>query len=122
MPFISSTELPLGPTALEKADAKPNAPTHDDQIRQKAQEFEAVFIGQMLKFSGLDKALTVSGGDDASAFTGFYIDKFAEKISEAGGFGLAEKIYAQMARINQQNQEIQNQTNQGVVHVNPDKL
>ncbi|NNC37704.1 MAG: flagellar biosynthesis protein FlgJ [Acidimicrobiales bacterium] len=72
----------------------------DQILREKAREFEAVFIGQMLKFSGFDKALTMGGGKDASAFSGMYIQEFAEKIADDGGFGLAEKIYTQMSRRN----------------------
>lgn len=72
------------------------AAKEDADIRAAAQEFEAVFISQMLKFSGLDKALTSGGGQSASAFTSFYLDQIATDISEDGGFGLADEFYEQM--------------------------
>lgn len=74
------------------------------KLRQTAQDFEATFIAQMLTFSGLDKALTMGGGDDMSAFTSFYIQSFAEEIAETGGFGLADTFYNQMLELSQASQ------------------
>jgi Rod binding domain-containing protein len=69
----------------------------DPELRQAAEDFEAAFISQMLKFSGLGEALTKGGGEDVSAFTDFYIENYAEKIVEKGGFGLADKFYDKLA-------------------------
>jgi len=52
-------------------------------IREAAHDFEAAFITQMLTFSGLGK-------------TGFYIESFAEQMTEAGGLGLAERFYTDL--------------------------
>lgn len=65
-----------------------------------AQDFETAYIAQMLTFSGLDKAITSSGGDDMAAFASFYVQSFAEEISEKGGFGLAKDFYAQIIKSN----------------------
>lgn len=105
---------PTGPALDSKQESVILAEQQDDILREKAVEFEAVFIGQMLTFSGLDKALMVGGGEDASAFTGFYIDQFADKIAQKGGFGLADKIYTQMTRISE--------AQKGGASVNADKL
>lgn len=70
---------------------------NDPELRQAAEDFEAAFISQMLKFSGLGEALTKGGGEDVSAFTDFYIENYAEKIVEKGGFGLADKFYDKLA-------------------------
>lgn len=70
---------------------------NDPELREAAEDFEAAFISQMLKFSGLGEALTKGGGEDVSAFTDFYIDNYAEKIVEKGGFGLADKFYDKLA-------------------------
>lgn len=69
----------------------------DPAIRDAAEDFEAAFISQMLKFSGLGKALTTGGGEDVAAFTDFYIQNYAEQIVESGGFGLADKFYDKLA-------------------------
>jgi len=70
-----------------------NIDLEKEAIRSSAHDFEAAFLTQMLTFSGLGKALTVGGGEAVSAFTGFYIESLAEKITEAGGLGLADKFY-----------------------------
>lgn len=112
---IPINQSAVSPPALNnKAEDGKAAAKQEDVLRQKAVEFEAVFIGQMLKFSGLDKALTMGGGEEVSAFTGFYIDQYADKIAQKGGFGLADKIYEQMSRLDK--------TQKGDASVKLDKL
>ncbi len=85
-----------GPSSKSSAAAPP---IDKEAVKKAAQEFETAYIAQMLTFSGLDDALMAGGGEDVSAFTSFYIQNFAEKISENGGFGLAEKFYDHMIKI-----------------------
>lgn len=66
------------------------------ELRAAAKDFEAAFIGQMLKFSGLGDALVKGGGEDVAAFTDFYIEKFAEELSDNGGLGLQDKFYQKL--------------------------
>ena len=66
------------------------------ELRAAAKDFEAAFIGQMLKFSGLGDALVKGGGEDVAAFTDFYIEKFAEDLADGGGFGLQDKFYQKL--------------------------
>ncbi len=84
--------------SLADAETKQSANNRNDpELRQAAEDFEAAFISQMLKFSGLAEALTKGGGEDVAAFTDFYIENYAEKIVESGGFGLANKFYDKLA-------------------------
>lgn len=76
------------------------------KAREAAQDFEAAYIAQMLTFSGLDKALMAGGGDDMAAFTSFYIESFADQIVEKGGFGLADKFYDRIVKLNEFSQII----------------
>ena len=69
-------------------------PVNQDKAATSAREFETAFIAQMLQYSGLADALTSSGGEDMQSFSQFYLEALAQKISENGGFGIAEKIYA----------------------------
>ena len=67
------------------------------EIMERAREFEAVFVGQMLKYSGLEKAISSqSGGFGGEAYSSLLLEQYAGKIVEAGGFGLAEHIYEQL--------------------------
>ncbi len=79
------------------ADNKESADSvKEADLRAAAKDFEAAFIGQMLKFSGLGDALVKGGGEDVGAFTDFYIEKFAEDLAEDGGFGLQDKFYQKL--------------------------
>lgn len=96
---------------LSREDAS-EAKQNQEAIRKSAQDFEAAFITQMLTFSGLGKALTTGGGDDMSAFTGFYIESLAEQITQAGGLGLTDKFYQDLLQTSGlEDQESPNDTN-----------
>lgn len=68
----------------------------DPRTMEKAREFETVFIAQMLKFSGMDKAISQNSGFGGDAFSGMMLEQYARKIVDNGGFGLADHIYAQL--------------------------
>lgn len=86
-----------GLTEHGSVDLDKGAVRDDPALRQAAEDFEAAFISQMLKFSGLGEALTKGGGEDVAAFTDFYIQNYADKIVEKGGFGLADRFYDKLA-------------------------
>lgn len=83
--------LPADINAMTQKPSQPNQ--QQEAIHEAAHDFEAAFITQMLTFSGLGKALTTGGGEAMSAFTGFYIESFAEQMTQAGGLGLAARFY-----------------------------
>jgi len=68
----------------------------DERIMEKAREFETVFVAQMLKYSGMDKAISQESGFGGDAFSGMMLEQYAHNIVDKGGFGLAEKIYDQL--------------------------
>ncbi|WP_306252786.1 rod-binding protein [Parvularcula sp. IMCC14364] len=74
----------------------------DADLRAMAQKFEASFISQMLKHSGLPKALQSAGGQGTDAFSVFYIDQLSTRIADQGGFGIADNIYEQLAKYEEQ--------------------
>lgn len=78
------------------APAQDRAALRDAQFREKAHEFEAVFIGQMLKHSGLTTAVSGDSGFGGEAFSNMLTDQYAEELLKNGGFGLAEEIYQQL--------------------------
>ena len=82
---IIGLSAPIKVSAIEgsNSDVPSDSDVSKDAIRKSAQDFEAAFLTQMLTFSGLGKALTAGGGEDMAAFTGFYIESLAEKITEA---------------------------------------
>lgn len=74
---------------LTKPKADPDAPT-----RKAAQAFEASFLGEMLKESGINETSSgFGGGEGEAAFSSFLTEQYAAKLSERGGLGLSEKIF-----------------------------
>lgn len=79
-----------------KADAEETRTEKEESLRKTAQEFESVFIAEMLSHAGLDKAVAQSSGFGGEAFSRMLIDTYADKLTEKGGFGLADQIYRQL--------------------------
>ena len=85
---------PLAPASTKQA--KP-IDAEDKALRDAARQFEQVFIAQMLKQAKVGETNgSFSGGYGEDAFKSFMIDEYAEALSTAGSFGLAEKIYNQL--------------------------
>ena len=66
------------------------------ELRKTAQEFESVFIAEMLSHAGFDKALSQESGYGGEAFSRMLVETYAEDLAEKGGFGLADQIYKQL--------------------------
>jgi Rod binding domain-containing protein len=62
----------------------------------QAKEFESVFVAQMLKHSGFEKALSGNSGFGGESYASLLLEQYAARMTERGGFGLAEKIYDQL--------------------------
>lgn len=79
--------------------APPTLLTHatspqDQKLRAAAEKLEATFLAEMLKTAGLGKAPTsFGGGEGEDQFASFLIQEQAGHVVEAGGIGLAEKIF-----------------------------
>lgn len=77
-----------------------------DPMRQKAEEFEAVFLNVMLSsaFEGL-------GDDDefgshaTDTWRGLQVEQFANAISESGGIGIADQIYSELLQLQEQSEQ-----------------
>lgn len=85
------------PVAIRDGAPSAQETKNDSQLRAKAEQFEAVFIQQMLKHSGFSKALGQNSGFGGEAFSDMLAQQYADQIAANGGFGLADKIYAQLA-------------------------
>ena len=73
------------------------SPAELASARMAADSFEAQFIAEMLKYSGLNEtSSSFGGGPGEEAFASFLTEAYAEKITTAGGFGLSEAIFRAM--------------------------
>ena len=62
------------------------------EARRVAQEFEAVFIGQMLQpiFQNLSAEEPFGGGSSEDIWRSMQVDEYGKAITKAGGIGIAE--------------------------------
>lgn len=99
IPTINPTQGPTpGGDGLERLRARLNAQgdarPHDARLRAVAQEFEAVFLQEMLKNSGINTpSENFGGGVGEEAFASMLTEQYATALAEKGGIGLAEHVY-----------------------------
>ena len=63
-------------------------------VRKAAQAFEASFLAEMLKNSGVNATPSgFGGGAGEEAFASFLTQEYARLIAERGGVGLAEQVF-----------------------------
>jgi flagellar protein FlgJ len=84
---ISSVGVPAGAAATSKADTP-------EKVRDAAQQFEALLIGQILRSARQGGSGWLSDGEDPSGevATDYAEQQFATVLSQKGGLGLADMI------------------------------
>ncbi len=62
--------------------------------KKAGQDFEAVFISQMLgqMFSGIQTDSMFGGGEGESMFRSLMIDEYGKQMAAQGGIGLADSV------------------------------
>lgn len=95
--------IPLPGAPLPMA-TNPQAQQHQqvpDELRRAAEEFESVFLAQMLApmFDGLSTDGLGGGGMGEEIFRPMLIERYAEAITRAGGVGIAESVMREMMRL-----------------------
>lgn len=64
-------------------------------LLRAARQFESVFLAEMLRHTGFGRMPDAfNGGAGEAGFSGTLIQEYASRIAEAGGFGVAERIFA----------------------------
>jgi flagellar protein FlgJ len=72
----------------------------DTAARQAAEEFESVFISQMLEamFAQVDQDSPFGGGPGERAFTGLLHEEYAKVMQQSGGLGFADRLTSEILR------------------------
>ncbi|MEQ8405634.1 MAG: rod-binding protein [Oceanicaulis sp.] len=84
---------------------RPRGAQTPDQIRASAEEFEAVFLAQMMEqMMGESTESSFGGGPGEAAFKGMLNEEYAKVMAKAGGIGLADSLAREMLSL----QEAQN--------------
>ncbi len=72
----------------------PARATRAQELREVAKAFEASFLSEMLKASGLGKSRSeFGGGAGEDAFSSMMVDEQAQLMADRGGIGLSESIF-----------------------------
>lgn len=70
----------------------------EGEIDKLAQDFEAVFITEMLRpiFESIQTNDTFGGGRGEEVFRSMMLDEYGKNLSQAGGIGLADHVKASL--------------------------
>jgi len=83
--------------ALKRSAAGKN----DAAIDKAAQDFEAMFLAQMLQpmFEGLKADGMFGGGAGEKAYRSMLVEEYGKAVAKAGGIGIAEQVKAEMIKL-----------------------
>lgn len=72
-----------------------------EQARHVAQEFERMFISEMLgpMFQGIETDGPFGGGNAEATFRPMLLDQYADSIAKQGGIGIADKVMAEILKM-----------------------
>lgn len=103
MQMDAQTALMQSQTAYDKPRVAKGADLA--KVRKAAEDFEAVFLSQMLKpmFEGIKASEPFGGGAAEDMWRSLMVDEYGKSISKAGGIGLADAVMTEMLKM----QEVQ---------------
>ncbi len=94
------------PKAGGQTDTQADTMPNDAQTaaRDVAKRFEAMIIGVMLEpmFAGIKTDGPFGGGSSETVFKSMLIQEYAKSISNSGGIGVADSVYKQMLKLQEQ--------------------
>ena len=101
-PYLPNRELPRlrstqGPNPSNIANGK-SPIDKSSKLYKVSQEFEAIFIKQMLNVmrKSVSKTGLLDGGMAEEIFEDMLYDEYAKNMAESGSFGIADMIYRQL--------------------------
>lgn len=76
-----------------------------EKLRDTAQEFEAVYLSQMLKpmFEGISAEAPFGGGHAEDMYRSLMMDEYGKSIAKSGGIGIADQVMREMLRMQEAN-------------------
>lgn len=99
-------ELGLPPLPVDVMSQKKAAPNVADvktreQAAEVARQFERMFIAEMLQpmFAGIETDGPFGGGNAEATFRPMLLDQYADAISRGGGIGIADKVMAEILKM-----------------------
>ena len=100
LPNVSGSRASSGSAAVQAADSTRVQRKIDksSQLYKVSQEFEAIFIKQMLNVmrKSVAKSGLMDGGMAEDIFEDMLYDEYAQNMAKTGSFGIADMIYKQL--------------------------
>ena len=96
MDQVTTTEMVPGRTGPAGTPKK-----IDPQVRQAAEDFEAIFLGQMLApmFQGLETDGLFGGGSAERVYRSMMIQEYGRAMAANGGIGIADAVQREILRM-----------------------
>jgi len=93
--------LPSALAPIARPTLQPPAAAKADQIQAVAEEFEAVFLSEMLApiFERLETDQLGGGGAGERAFRPMLVQEYAKAIAQSGGVGVADAVARELLRL-----------------------
>ena len=88
--------------ALAQGRALPNVRGVENirQARKVSEEFEAVFLGQMLQpmFQNIEAAEPFGGSPSEKIWRTMQVEEYGKALSKAGGIGIADAVFREIIK------------------------
>ncbi|RDD63654.1 rod-binding protein [Ferruginivarius sediminum] len=70
-------------------------------VREAAEDFEAMFLAQMLRpiFEGVETDAMFGGGPGEKAYKQLLVDEYGKAIARAGGVGIADSVQSEILKL-----------------------
>lgn len=106
MSDLASPDIGMQMSAAHYAQtAKPaaygNSAMSLQRMKETAQDFEAVFLSEMLRpmFANIEAEAPFGGGAGEKIYRDMQVDEYGKAIAKAGGIGLADNILREMIKM-----------------------
>ena len=98
-PLLDYSQFSNAARGASNAQIKPGM--NAAQARQAAEDFEAVFISQMLSpmFESLQDDGYFGGGPGEDIYRSMLVEQYGKSIARAGGFGLSDSVNREILRL-----------------------
>lgn len=96
-----TTSAQNGPNAMAPAKSTTQDSSIPAPVRETAQDFEAVFISQMMApmFEGLETDGYFGGGQAEGMYRSLMIDEIGKSVARRGGIGIADSVAREMMKM-----------------------
>lgn len=98
--LATAADLIAGANATQSGASRVST-KNSDALMEKAKEFEAVFLNEMLQnmFTGMDNSGTFGTEEGSDAWKSMLINEYANNLSQSGGIGLASSVHSQLLQL-----------------------